>query len=264
MEGLELARQLRSSSYEHAFLSLALECHLDIGEWDQALALADEIERAPRRWRRPSPLPTLYAWRGELDKAWRALEVESEVATGDDVELRASHALDQAIVLQAEGRFEEALIAAKNAFAVRAVIGERDALVRTAFVVAVESAFELEDLAQVNELLGWCDQSCASERLPSLEAQKARFAGLIAARAGIAGAVEPGLAQAAAIFRKLPMPFYLAVTLLEHGEWLLAQTRADNAEPLLAEAHEIFARLGAKPNLERTEQARAKHAGLTQ
>ena len=262
VEGLELARQVRSSSYEHAFLSFALECHLDIGEWDQALALADEIERAPRRWRRPSPLPTLYAWRGELDKAWRALEVESDVAAGEDVELRASHALDQAIVLQAEGRFEEALAAAKNAFAARAVIGERDALVRTAFVVAVESAFGLEDLVQVNELLGWCEQLSASERLPSLEAQKARFAGLLAAHDGIQDAVDSGLAQAAAMFRKLPMPFYVAVTLLEHGEWLVAQSRADDAEPLLDEAHEIFTRLGAKPWLQRTEQAQAKDALL--
>ena len=54
------------------------------------------------------------------------------------------------------------------------------------------------------------------------------------------------------------MPFYAAVTLLEHGEWLVEQDRADEAQPLLAEAREIFGRLGAKPWLERTEQAQAE------
>ena len=40
---------------------------------------------------------------------------------------------------------------------------------------------------------------------------------------------------------------------LEHGEWLAAQGRAEEAEPLFAEAREIFERLEAKPWLERVE-----------
>ena len=47
------------------------------------------------------------------------------------------------------------------------------------------------------------------------------------------------------------MPSWLALTLLEQGEWLVEQGRADEAEPLLGEAHEIFERLGARPWLER-------------
>jgi hypothetical protein len=31
------------------------------------------------------------------------------------------------------------------------------------------------------------------------------------------------------------MPFYLGVTLLEHGEWLVAQARAAEAGPLLTQ-----------------------------
>ena len=50
------------------------------------------------------------------------------------------------------------------------------------------------------------------------------------------------------------MRFWLAVTLLEHGEWLVGgQGRAGDAEPLLAEAHEIFDRLEARPWLERLD-----------
>ena len=41
--------------------------------------------------------------------------------------------------------------------------------------------------------------------------------------------------------------------LLEHGEWLAEGGTADEAEPLLAEAREIFERLGAAPWLERLD-----------
>ena len=47
----------------------------------------------------------------------------------------------------------------------------------------------------------------------------------------------------------------MAVTELEHGEWLVAQGRGDEAEQLLAEAREIFERLEAKPWLERLDTA---------
>jgi hypothetical protein len=43
---------------------------------------------------------------------------------------------------------------------------------------------------------------------------------------------------------------------LEHAEWLVAQGRAEEAEPLLAEARELFERLRAVPWLERLDAAR--------
>ncbi len=45
--------------------------------------------------------------------------------------------------------------------------------------------------------------------------------------------------------------FWLAVTLLEHGEWLVAQGRGPEAEAVLGEAREIFVRLRARPWLDR-------------
>jgi hypothetical protein len=58
---------------------------------------------------------------------------------------------------------------------------------------------------------------------------------------------------AAGLFRELAMPFYLAVTQLEHAEWLVAHDRPDEAGPLLTEAGEAFERLEATPWLERLE-----------
>jgi hypothetical protein len=48
----------------------------------------------------------------------------------------------------------------------------------------------------------------------------------------------------------------MAVTLLEHGEWLTAQGRGGAAEDGLAEAGDVFARLGAVPWIERLERLR--------
>ena len=60
--------------------------------------------------------------------------------------------------------------------------------------------------------------------------------------------------MAAAGFRELGLPFWLAVTLLEHAELIAAQDRRDDAQPLLTEAREIFERLEAKPWIERTDR----------
>jgi hypothetical protein len=47
------------------------------------------------------------------------------------------------------------------------------------------------------------------------------------------------------------MPFWLAVTMLQHGQWLRANGRDREAEGFYDEAGEIFGRLRAAPWLER-------------
>jgi len=51
------------------------------------------------------------------------------------------------------------------------------------------------------------------------------------------------------------LPFWLAVTLLEHGEWLTGQRRPDDAESPLNEARELFGSLRATPWLDRLDRA---------
>jgi hypothetical protein len=61
------------------------------------------------------------------------------------------------------------------------------------------------------------------------------------------------------------MPFWLALTLLEHGEWLSAHDSAAESEPLFAEAREIFERLRAHPWLDRLAARQAvTAAGVAQ
>ena len=53
---------------------------------------------------------------------------------------------------------------------------------------------------------------------------------------------------------------WTGASLLEYGEWLTAEGRAAEAEPLLAEAREIFERLEARPWLERLGTLAPAHA----
>ena len=60
--------------------------------------------------------------------------------------------------------------------------------------------------------------------------------------------------RACAVFQELAVPFQLGRMQLEYAEWLAAQGRAEEAQPVLVEARAIFERLGAKPWLERLGQ----------
>ena len=64
---------------------------------------------------------------------------------------------------------------------------------------------------------------------------------------------EERFKAAAGGFREYGIPFWLAVTQLEHAESQAASSRADEAARLVEEAREIFTRLGATPWLERAD-----------
>jgi hypothetical protein len=115
---------------------------------------------------------------------------------------------------------------------------------KLAIVQALEAAFECGDGQTLEEQLVMIESLRPGERPPLLDAHARRF------RAKLSGD-EAGFAAAAERFRKLEMTFWLAVTELEQAELLAERGREAEAEPLLAEAREIFARLGATPWLER-------------
>lgn len=78
-----------------------------------------------------------------------------------------------------------------------------------------------------------------------------RLRALLDVARGEQGRVEPAFKAAAGAFREAGMAFWLAVTLVQHAEWLVVGERATEAEPLFEEAGGIFERLGARPWLER-------------
>jgi predicted ATPase/class 3 adenylate cyclase len=259
LEGLELSRKRGDRDTEAMFLAHLLADTMVLGEWDELLRTAAELdelgisarEEHSRRGGRLNGFPVFLVARGETAQARGELEANALAADSGEVQIRVLYSLAEATVLRAEGRPREALAAAERALAERDRLNARHPFFKFALLEAVESAFEIDDLERVTELLGEWERMRPVDRTPFLEGLYARFQARLAARRGEDDAVERAFALAETIFRELGMPFYLAIALLEHGEWLDADGQADEAEPLLTEARGVFERLEAKPWLER-------------
>jgi hypothetical protein len=132
----------------------------------------------------------------------------------------------------------------------RATFGAGTQPDKQGLVEAVEAALALGLSDRAEELVGTIESASPGLRSPYLETQMHRFRGRLA---GAEATAESEYVQAAERFAELDIPFWRAVTLLEHGEWLAAQHLAGDAEPLLAEAREVFERLKAQPWLERVD-----------
>jgi tetratricopeptide (TPR) repeat protein len=262
--GLELARRAGLGAWESEFLGARVEPLIQLGRWDEAVEAAAEIERADETgasvWDLGvhENLALMHAWRGDVASARAHAALLDPLATSDSVEMRVTHAQVEATVLTAEGRYRDALQLAEKALeGSRPLGGITNPNARAALVVALGAAAALGDAVTVERLVDQVQQVRPGESTPALRAHGARAAARLAALRGENVPVAPSFAAAAAIFRELPSPYWLAVTLAEHGEWLVAQDRAGEAEPLLAEATEIFERLGATVWVERLS-ARAR------
>jgi len=105
------------------------------------------------------------------------------------------------------------------------------------------------------ELVNEVEAMYPGQRSLNLEAHAARFRARLLAKGGRGEDVDQKFQEATTQFRGIGYRFWLAVTLLEHGEWLIDQKRADEATPRLEEAGAIFETLRARPWLERLAKA---------
>jgi hypothetical protein len=178
------------------------------------------------------------------------------LADSADVQERATYLGILAAVRRAESRHAEVLEAGEEALAAAARLGAGVSVdEKVALGEVLESALVLGRLEVVEELVQRIESIPPGIRPPFLVALAARFRSHLRARRGEVGAVEQGFKTAAAVLREHGLVFNLAVVLLEHGEWLLAQGDAAAAEPLIGEAREIFDRLEATPWSSRCDTA---------
>jgi class 3 adenylate cyclase len=259
--GLALARARGDRGAEWRNLANMADCLQYLGDWDGALARAADLldSGTPQvSLNVLNPSTRIHTSRGNVAEARTLVDSHPGWEESADRQIRANYVLAQAVVLRAEGRFHEALAAGEQALALLRevnVLGFAEALVE-----AVESALALNDLEKADEILRGLDDLAPSAVNQSSQAQRARLAARLGARRGDRERTERDFKRAGADFRELRTPFWLAVTLLEHGEWLTGQGRAEEAEPLLSEAREIFERLEATPWLERLHQGAAESA----
>jgi tetratricopeptide (TPR) repeat protein len=254
--GLELARRVGDRGWETNFLGFAVGVLTELDRWDEALARVAEIdERSSTSFVQSFLLITsrIHCERGEIELAREVLVRNADVAQSEAGQDVAHYALAEARLLRGEGRPAEALEAAERAIALRSELGITLYPVKFSVFEALEAAFALQDLGKARELLAIIDGLRPGQLTPLLKAQQARFRARLAAQQG-ATDVAANFALAENSFRDLEMPFRLAVTKLEHAEWLAGQARIDEAETLLAEARKTFEQLRARPWLERLEQ----------
>jgi class 3 adenylate cyclase/tetratricopeptide (TPR) repeat protein len=259
-DGLALARRVGNRYWEWATLGFAYP-RFALGDWDDVVARESGLPEKDWAQARIAFAALLTAivpvrvHRGQLEEAQRCARVFADLVVSADVQEQAQGRLAEATLLLAEGRHAEALRSAELSLETRHAIGITYEAVKESFVVAVEAALAIGDVSRAEELLAVVDTLSPGGSTLFLQAHSARFKARLAARRAEPEEADRLFKRAGGLFRELAFPFYLAVTLLEHGECLLGQDRRRESEPLLAEARDVFELLKAKPWLDRTARA---------
>jgi ATP/maltotriose-dependent transcriptional regulator MalT len=258
-EGLAYARKLGNRQWERA-LSSQIYSAFSLGLWDDALeraALVADEQLAVARLGLSATLCSLvsiHANRGELADAERALAHVAELETSADVQEREAYSAARAMYLLAAGEWSDALRLAEERLELRGeFVGLGAEYMKELFVVALDAAFALNDLATAERVLTMAEELPPGRSSQVLQAQASRYRARLSAVRGEVDEADRLSKRAAARFRELAMPFYLATTQLEHAEWLVQQGRVGEAEPLLTEARDVFDGLRARPWLERCD-----------
>ncbi len=235
---LELSRRRGLRAGEWSLLAEMTYPLYMLGRWDESLALLEDLtdEQIGSGAMFLSLLTSdleIHIHRGRLDQARRLYGLFGRLETSADMQEHGIWLGATAVLRRAEGDHAAALEAGEAAVAVAETLGFGHQIVKQGFVEAIEAALALGREDRARELLGRLDAIPRGLRPPYLSAQAHRF------RARLDGEAA-GFNTAADAFGALGNPFWRAVALLE----------ADG-EPGLAEASEIFKRLGTTPWLER-------------
>jgi class 3 adenylate cyclase/tetratricopeptide (TPR) repeat protein len=255
-QGLGYARRVGDRGWEAVLLGELGWSQSVTGRWEEALVAFEQIPEERLVEANTGLLIAVQeplVAQGRVGEARRVLAIYERLQGSADVTERASFRAAEALVFLAEGAERDAAAAAQSVLDLIEEIGASDPNVKVAFPVALEAALAAGDRGRAEALVAQIDSLLPGRLAPSLRAQAARYRARLAASAGDAHTASGSYAAAETIFREFRMPFWLAITQTEHGEWLAGTGRADEAEPLLAEARDVFERLDAKVWLERLE-----------
>jgi predicted ATPase/class 3 adenylate cyclase len=255
--GLALARKIGDRQFEWLLLGELSYCLMRAGRWQEALNLAAGIpEQEIGDTSVFGTLLQVAVARGDLTQARRLFSLGENTKDSADLQQRSLYSGASALILHAEGNYEAALVASEETLATAQLLGAGiGADAKIAFGEALGAALALKRNDKVQDLLARIEAIPIGQRPPFLRAQHARFRAHLAAARGEQQTAEAGFKTAAAIFREFGLPFQLAVTQLEHAEWLTTGGHSNEAQPLLAEARQTFERLDATPWLDRAAQA---------
>jgi tetratricopeptide (TPR) repeat protein len=253
-----LARRVGDRPLEWATTCELVYLAMATGRWDQAMDLRSEVDLAEPGallscFVLPIAVVPILAARGQFDEAQSLLASFDEFRTSADLQTRGAIAAATSALLGALGRLDDAINAAREALAANPG-GPSTQTVKIALVAGTEAALAAKNVRSAEEFLDVLGELLPGEIAPFLRAQDLRLRSRLAAARGDDAGVETGFRSAVGSFRELGVPFWMAVTLLEHVEWLGEHHRPADAERLLTEAREVFERLGARRWIERLEQ----------
>jgi tetratricopeptide (TPR) repeat protein len=252
-EGIALARRVGNRLWEVPLIGDQMFPLFVSGRWHEALQSAAEIPEADlARGDMLGPvlaLPAIHAAQGDLHRAQHVLAVCARFEASDDVQERAAYAVGRTVLLRAEGSLKRALKAADEAVSLGRRIGPDGHMFKMGLDLGFDIAFDTHNLPKVKEILAVIEGLRPGEITPSLRGIEARARARLAVHGGERELAEPMFKSAAAMFRELGMPLWVATTLAEQAEWLRQEGRAEQADQIGEEAAAIFERLGAKPCL---------------
>jgi class 3 adenylate cyclase/tetratricopeptide (TPR) repeat protein len=251
-EALALTRKLGDRPSEWSVLAERTYPIFMLGRWDEALAASEEftqehIDAGGLLLSMLQSAVEIHVQRGELAEARLVLSLFSRLEESTDTQELSSYLACRAALQRAEGQLRDALADGEAAIeAGRAAFGISSQSSKQGIVEALEAAIALNESVKIEELLALVEDVPVGSRPPYLDAQAKRF------RARLDG--DPsGYDAAAERFGELSLPFWLAVTLLEHGELTGDKSSLD-------EAREIFDGLKATPWLERLDAVAPRRA----
>jgi len=261
---VELARRYGHRLYELTMRVGAIGPLIELGRWDEALEVFAEARQSSDLAALSTvyveliPTAFVHSQRGEHDQADVVLDAFEAARESGDVQARGLYHAMSAVMEQARGHPDEALAEAAEAKATGLTATSQ--WMSQVLAVETESALALGDVERATQSLADVGALPPGHVAPAVRAQWSRLSGLVAAARVETDRVEPGFKAGAGLFRELGMPFWLAVTLLQHAEWLHGAAGELDAEPFLLEAVEIFERLKARPWLERAGAVAASRA----
>jgi class 3 adenylate cyclase/tetratricopeptide (TPR) repeat protein len=259
--GIAYARRVGDRSYEETLLGELSWALALTGRWPEALSAFNQVAEDRLVELNPTflvSLPQPLVAQGRIEEARHLLSLHARHEAATDIQARTCYRAAEAVLRRAEGEQTQALAAAEDVLTSLIDVRPSDQAVKVAFPEALEAALALGERERAEQVLATMEALPPGRLAPSLHAHAARFRARLAAHDGDSRKADRGFATAASVFREYVMPFWLAVTLTEHAEWLIAEDRALDAEPLLTEARATFERLGATPWLARIESAETR------
>jgi tetratricopeptide (TPR) repeat protein len=200
----------------------------------------------------------ILADRGELDQADALIDSFRSLTDSEDFQRRAMSRAVRAWVLNAEGRYEQAITEAETALKFLPEMGMGSNVLKMGLTAGLEAGTALGNAKKVEELLGYIEHLRPRELTPLLRAIGARFGAHLAGMRGDNVSPAEGFAAAVKAYAEIGAVVGIAQTQTEHAEWLIARGDNDGAAGLLDQAAEVFEPLRAQPWIERVQRARER------